>query len=286
MDSLLKITQSKIAQYNALIQKAYDLLHDENKQTLLHVLEHCGIPKNVEVIQMYTGMDFKSLTDDNKYMVLYVSKGQLKVCQGIWTQQTGNIASQTRIFKDINAEQHICLILKTVVPKDILRTLYINQKKIIPILSTLYGFEPYNILDMPIDQLASNKVTSTAMAIMYQEKYAKEIDFILHLPPYRAAQAFLILSRKININIQTALHTVLSHGVKLNASNIVIYSFDPIAEATKDLTIKYQADETTPEEKDKIAKYIALYLAEIEKASTASKAYIESLYNTINIKEP
>lgn len=278
VDKEQEILEEKIKQYDPLIQRGFQLLKDVNRHSLIHVLEYCGIPKDVKVSVAHDMAEWSSLTNKNTKFWLVMSKGNLKAVQGAWHQLTGPLASNTKIFKDADTmEQNVLLVLDYIVPLSILRTLHLNAKKVQPLIQTLYGYEPYNILDMSSEDYAREKLLADAQAIEYSEKYKEHINFLLSKSPYEAANCILALQGRLNLKVQSTIQEVLLRGNTLTMDNLIVHSFEPMAEATRELLVKYNAEGTTDEDKAKIRRYFALYFAKIEEVNTKTNTYIESL---------
>lgn len=274
--SFIDRLRDKIKDYNELVLTAYDLLNQQNKSSLVSILQYCCITKDIEVTKITSAEQ-----ENKKYFTITVSKGNLVLCQGDWSQSTGTkancIAPDKKIYKDIKSEKHIKLKFNIEVPNSILRELNLNSKKQVPMITTLQGFEPYNLIDMSNDEYIKQKVESDAKAIIYSERYKDHIKLLSNLSPYQAANAFLLLQSDINMSIQKCIHDILAQGNVLTVDSLIHYSFENIAEATRELFTKYHAFNTTDEEKLKITRLIALYFAVVEEAQNNVDEYIESM---------
>ena len=250
----------KIKDYNPLILQAYSLLNQQSKSSLIFALKYCGISPNVEVIRVMSKEQYES---------------------------TGAVASDKKIYKDKNADVHIKLILNTNVSFTILKQLNLNSKKQIPEVSTLCGFEPFNLFDLSNNEYIKQKIESDAKSILYAEKYKKHIELLSRMSPYQAANSFLALEANINYEIQKCIHNILIQGNVLTVDSLIKVTFEPIVEATRILFTKYHADDTTEEEKIRICRFIALYFAYVEEKQDNIEKYIKSLYNKykINLEE-
>ena len=182
-----------------------------------------------------------------------------------------------KIYKDTNSEKHIKLVFDYQVPNTILRELNLNSKKQVPMITTLQGFEPYNLMDLSNDEYIKQKTESDAKAIIYSERYKDHINLLINKSPYQAANAFLLLQSNINMKIQECIRDILAQGNILTVDSLIHYSFENIAEATRELFTKYHAFNTTEEEKLKITRFIALYFAVVEEADNNVDNYVKSL---------
>ena len=277
----------KIKDYNPLILQAYSLLNQQSKSSLIFALKYCGISSNVEVVRVMSKEQYEDLIKQGKIFTVIASKGNLLLQQEEWSQSTGIIASDKKIYKDKNADVHIKLILNTNVSFTILKQLNLNSKKQIPEVSTLCGFEPFNLFDLSNNEYIKQKIESDAKSILYAEKYKKHIELLSRMSPYQAANSFLALEANINYEIQKCIHNILIQGNVLTVDSLIKVTFEPIVEATRILFTKYHADDTTEEEKIRICRFIALYFAYVEEKQDNIEKYIKSLYNKykINLEE-
>lgn len=270
--------QRKINQYDPLIQKAFELLLDINKHSLMRVLEYCNISKDTKPIVIKDMPTWFESTNSGEKMWITVSKGNLRVGQKSWFQLTGPISSNNRIFKDANTFNHsIMLALGVSVPLSVLRTLHLNVKKVQPIIHSLYGYEPYNLLDMSKEEYQKEKLLTDIKAIEYSEKYKQHIDFLVNKSPYQAANCILALQGRINLKIQSTIQDVLANGNPLTMDSVVIHSFEPLAEATRELIARYHVENATDDDRLKIKKFLALYFARIEEVNTKTNDYVQSM---------
>lgn len=278
----------KIADYNELVLKAYSLLSQVNKSSFVSALQYCGIKKDIEVNKISSEEELEEAIK-SKHFIVTVSKGNLMLQQGDWSQTTGsknnNIATDKKIFKDKESEKHIKLVFNIEVSYSILRELNLNSKKQVPMISTLCGFEPYNLIDMSNDEYIKQKAESDVKAIIFSEKYEEHIKFLTNISPYQAANTFLVLQTELNMSIQKCIKEILSQGHVLTVDSLIHYNYESFAEAVRELLTKYHAFETTEEEKIKIKRFIALYFAVIEEDQIKVENYIISMKNKYGIVE-
>ena len=273
--------RKKIEDYNELVLRAYDLLSQANKPSLISVLQYCCINKDIKVTKILSEEELKNYNNQGKNFTITVSKGNLMLEQEDWSQSTcsksNTVASDRKIYKDTNSEKHIKLVFDYQVPNTILRELNLNSKKQVPMITTLQGFEPYNLMDLSNDEYIKQKTESDAKAIIYSERYKDHINLLINKSPYQAANAFLLLQSNINMKIQECIRDILAQGNILTVDSLIHYSFENIAEATRELFTKYHAFNTTEEEKLKITRFIALYFAVVEEADNNVDNYVKSL---------
>lgn len=278
----------KIADYNPLILTAYHLLSSLNKSSFINLLQTFNIRKNVNVIRMMSDNDVNKFTNGANKLIVTASKGNLCIKQGDWNQttasKTNTVASDKKIYKDVNAEKSIRLLFDIEVPESILYQLNLNSKKQAPMIATLTGFEPYNLMDLSNDEYIKQKTEADAKAIIYAERYAEHIKLLSNKSPYQAANSFLLLQSELNLSIQKCIRNILLQGNILSVDNLIHYSFENLAEAARELFTKYHAYDTTEEEKIKITRYIALYFAVVEEAQNNVENYIESLNKKFGVK--
>ena len=279
----------KLKKYDPLLLKAYKLLLPQNRISFISLLEVCNIPEDVKVIRVLSDEDIEESMELSRKLILTVSKGQLYAKQENWMQTTElkmNIKlSDKKVFKDKDAIKHIRIVLDIEVPPTVLRQIVLNAKKQVPIIETLTGFEPYNLLDMTNEEYTKQRNEANVKSIIYAERYEEHIKLLSNLSPYQAGNAFLLLQADLNLMVQKAIHLVLSKGHKITPDLLIHYSFDTLADATKDLFIKYHAPETTDKDRIKIKRFIALYFAVVEEAQNNVENYIESLCEKYNINK-
>lgn len=269
--------RAKLDNYDMFLQKAFDLLKPANRASLVHAIAHCGITPDVKISRIESDADWETFTMMGRKLYMIISKGNLFIAQDSWNQNTGPIAGDSVIYKDTEMQNHIMLAFDISIQHSVLRILYLNARKQTPVLTTLYGYEPFNILDISEEEYQKQKAYSDATAIVYQERYADHIQFLINKSPYQAANAILILQANINLAIQQCIQKILSQGNVLTVDSIIHYSFEPLADATRELLTKYHAQDTTEDEQLKIKKYLALYFSVIEETKNKTMAYIDSM---------
>lgn len=277
MEELTSELQKEISKYHEVVQQAYRVLNDTNRSSLLYALAHCGIRPDTPAERIMDNREWETFTSNGRYLYFIASKGNLFMAQEAWSQSTGSIASDGVVFKDTEGKSHVMFTFKQKVPHAVLRMLYLNAKKQTPVLTTLYGYEPYNLQDMSKEEFQKQKALADATAATYLERYKDHIELLINKSPYQAANAFLNLQANINLEIQQCIHELLQRGHKLTIDSLVHYSFEPIANATRELLTKYHAEGTTEEDKHKIKRYLALYFETIESTKVKAAKYIESL---------
>ena len=276
----------RIKKYDPLLLKAYELLLPQYKLTLISVLESFEIPENVRIMRLL-GSENPEETE-NKFIII-VSKGQLYLQQGNWLQMTESksvsLVSDKKIFKDKDAIKHIKLCLDIEIPSNILKQVTLNSKKQIPIIENLTGFEPYNLMDMSDAEYKKQRREADVKAMIYADRYKDHIKLLSNISPYQAGNSFLLLQADLNLMIQKCIHNLLCKGYNVTTDLIINCSFETLAEATKNLFIKYHAIDTTEIERVKIRRFIALYFAVVEETQNKFENYIESLYEKYNLEE-
>lgn len=280
---------SKLKDYDAAIIKAYELLNEPYKISLFSILDYCKITKDVKVYRILSEEDFNKYSNNGKNFMMVVSRGNLYLKQGSWSQTTetriSTIASDKKIYKDVTATKHIKLIFDLQVPIPILRQLNLNSKKQTPVLETLTGYEPYNLMDLSNEEYIKQRSESDAKALHYAKIYAEHIKLLSNMSPYKAANSFILLQTEINLSIQKCIQRILAQGNVINIDSLLYYSFETIADATRELFIKYHAFDTKPEEKIKITRFIALYFAVVEETQNNVENYIKSLEEKYHLNE-